>query len=132
MQDDGPGATHAASETTEQTTAWARDLAAMLIGQGLQWSARAPELLGQAQQAVEGVMAGLTGNREMVTEVAAEQVDRAVGRLGLVQQDELAALRSRLERLEERVRSLEAQVTSPEPSERLGAQGGSRDWSTNA
>lgn len=129
MQDERRGPTQAASEATEQTAAWARDLAAMLIGQGLQWSARAPELFGQAQQAVEGVVAGLTGNREVVTDIAAEQVDRAVARLGLVQQDELAALRSRLERLEERVVELHTQLAQHGLSQTDRERGDARDGS---
>ena len=130
MQDERRGYTQAASDVTEQTTAWARDLAAMLIGQGLQLSARAPELLGQAQQAVEDMVAGLKGNREMIAEVAGEQVERAVGRMGLVQQDELAALRARLERLEDRLEDLEARLA--EAQGRMAASLESRDvrdWS---
>jgi len=142
MQEERRGYAQAASEATEQTTAWARDVAAMLIGQGLQWSARAPELVSQAQQAVEDVMSGLKGNREMITEIAAEQVDRAVGRLGLVQQDEIAALRARLERLEAQVATLvsasrvtpahtgESAASGPGPRPASETPSWSADWTS--
>ena len=39
-------------------------------------------------------------NREALMEMIRTEVDRAVGRLGFVREDELAALRARVERLE--------------------------------
>jgi hypothetical protein len=51
-------------------------------------------------------------NRELLVGLVRTEVDRAVGRMGFVREDELAALRTRLENLEAKVRAEERTSTS--------------------
>ena len=82
-----------------------------------------PDLRGTAQLATALVQAGLGKAFEAVSQVAAagnkdeivflvrSEVDQVVGRMGFVREDELAALRRHVDRLEQELR--EAQAAAP-------------------
>jgi polyhydroxyalkanoate synthesis regulator phasin len=79
---------------TEMTAARARDIATSLLGQGR--TVVPEEVRGLADDLVETSR----NNREMLIGLIRTEVDRAVGRMGFVREDELAALRRHVQRLE--------------------------------
>lgn len=102
-----------ASGLTEATTAKAREVVGDLVSQGLQLSAKAvpaPEMMSQVQELADELVTTSRNNREMLLGMIRSEVDRAVGRMGFVREDELAALRRHLQRLEGQVGDLQAQV----------------------
>jgi len=106
MQDDVRGYVSAASGMTEAAADRAKDLAARLLAQGLQWSAKAPEVLENIQQAADGLLSGQRLDPAALATAVREQVDLAIGRSSLVREEELAALRAQVVRLEGRLDSL--------------------------
>lgn len=117
MQDDVRGYVSAASGVTEAAADRAKDLAARLLAQGLQWSAKAPEVLEQLQQAADGLLHGQRLDPATLTAAIREQVDLAIGRSSLVREEELAALRAQVVRLEGRLDSAVREM-----AEKLAAQ----------
>jgi hypothetical protein len=105
MQEDVRGYVSAASGMTEAAADRAKDLAAWLLAQGLQWSAKAPEVLEQIQQAADGLLGGQRLDPTALATAIREQVDLAIGRSSLVREEELAALRAHVTRLETRLES---------------------------
>ncbi len=103
MQDEVRGYVSAASGMTEAAADRAKDLAARLLAQGLQWSAKAPEVLEQIQQAADGLLSGQRLDPTALATAIREQVDLAIGRSSLVREEELAALRAQVVRLEGRL-----------------------------
>lgn len=96
---------------TEATASKARDLAGTIIDQALALTGRAGELSGvDAKAAVDDLAADIVASaqesREALTQLVRAEVDRAVARLGFVREDELAALRRHVERLESQVSGL--------------------------
>ena len=89
-----------ASGVTEVTAAKARDAAMSLVTQGLQLTGKTPDVVGSVQDIADDLMTTSKQNREMLLGMIRTEVDRAVGRMGFVREDELAALRARVERLE--------------------------------
>lgn len=89
-----------ASGVTEVTASKARDAAMSLVNQGLQWTGKTPDVMGSVQDIADDLVATSKQNREMLVGMIRTEVDRAVGRMGFVREDELAALRARVERLE--------------------------------
>ena len=89
-----------ASGVTEVTAIKARDAAMSLVNQGLQWTGKTPDVMGSVQDIADDLVATSKQNREMLVSMIRSEVDRAVGRMGFVREDELAALRARVERLE--------------------------------
>jgi len=121
MQDEVRGYVSAASGMTEAAADRAKDLAARLLAQGLQLSAKAPEVLEQIQQAADGLLSGQRLDPAALATAIREQVDLAIGRSSLVREEELAALRAQVVRLEGRLdnavremaEKLAAQAASP-------------------
>lgn len=114
-----------ASGITEATTSKAREVASGLVAQGLSLSNRAmpaPEMVGQVQELADDLVATSRSNRELLVGMIRAEVDRAVGRMGFVREDELAALRRHVQRLEKQLTDLEAQAppaaepAAPEPA----------------
>ena len=103
MQDEVRGYVSAASGMTEAAADRAKDLAARLLAQGLQLSAKAPEVLEQIQQAADGLLSGQRLDPAALATAIREQVDLAIGRSSLVREEELAALRAQVVRLEGRL-----------------------------
>lgn len=89
-----------ASGVTEVTAAKARDAAMSLVNQGMQLTGKTPDVVGSVQDIADDLMTTSKQNREMLLGMIRTEVDRAVGRMGFVREDELAALRARVERLE--------------------------------
>ena len=91
-----------ASGVTEVTASKARDAAMSLVNQGLQWTGKTPDVMGSVQDIADDLVATSKQNREVLVGMIRSEVDRAVGRMGFVREDELAALRARVERLEKK------------------------------
>lgn len=89
-----------ASGVTEVTASKARDAAMSLVNQGMQLTGKTPDVVGSVQDIADDLMETSKQNREMLVGMIRTEVDRAVGRMGFVREDELAALRARVERLE--------------------------------
>jgi hypothetical protein len=111
-----------ASGLTVATTAKAREVAAGLLSQGLTLSSKAvppPQMVGQVQELADTLVTTSRDNRELLVGMIRTEVDRAVGRMGFVREDELAALRRHVERVEAQVATLNATVADlssrPEP-----------------
>lgn len=56
------------------------------------------------------------GNRDVVVELVRNELDQMVGRMGFVREDELAALRRHVERLEEQLQTAQASTTAAAPA----------------
>lgn len=109
-----------AGGVTEATTSKAREAVSALLSQGLSLSTRAmpaPEMMGQVQELADDLVATSKNNREMLVGMIRAEVDRAVGRMGFVREDELAALRRHVQRLEKQIADLETAGPAAPPSE---------------
>jgi polyhydroxyalkanoate synthesis regulator phasin len=107
-----------ASGLTEATTGKAKDAVTGLLAHGLSLSTRAlpaPERVGQVQELADDLVATSRNNREMLVGMIRAEVDRAVGRMGFVREDELAALRRHVQRLEKQIADLQAPATTAQP-----------------
>ena len=103
-----------ATGLTEVTATKARDAAMALVSQGLQATGKAPDVVGSVQDIADDLVTTSKQNREMLVGMIRTEVDRAVGRVGFVREDELAAVRARLEHLEAQLHS-QASAQSPSP-----------------
>lgn len=104
-----------ASGITEATTAKAREVVSGLLATGLSLTSRAvpaPDVVGQVQELADDLVATSRSNRELLTGVIRAEVDKAVGRMGFVREDELAALRRHVQRLETDVQALMSAASS--------------------
>jgi polyhydroxyalkanoate synthesis regulator phasin len=100
-----------ASGLTEATASKAKDVVTALLSQGMSISSRAmpaPEMMGQVQELADDLVNTSRNNREMLVGMIRAEVDRAVGRMGFVREDELAALRRHVQRLENQLADLES------------------------
>lgn len=117
MLDGLRGYVQLASGVTEVTAAKARDVAMGLVNQGMQLTGKTPDVMGSVQDIADDLVTTSKQNREMLLGLIRSEVDRAVGRMGFVREDELAALRARVEHLETEVRASQASektaATSP-------------------
>lgn len=104
MRDEVRGYVQLASGLTEMTAARAKELAASLLGQGR--SVVNPDVVGQVQGLADELVETSRNNREMLIGLVRSEVDRAVGRMGFVREDELAALRRHVQRLEAQVAAM--------------------------
>lgn len=112
-----------ASGLTEATTGKAREIVSDLMAQGLSLTAKAvpaPEMMGQVQELAEDLVSTSRENREALLGLIRAEVDRAVGRMGFVREDELAALRRHVQRLEQQLADVRvaagAAATPPAPT----------------
>src|SRR6056297_3155406 len=94
-----------ATGLTEVTASKAKDAAMSLVNQGLSVPGKTPDVVGSVQDIADDLVTTSKNNREMLVGLIRTEVDRAVGRMGFVREDELAALRTRLEHLEAQVRA---------------------------
>jgi len=100
-----------ATGITEATTAKAKDVISGLLASGIALTSRAvpaPDMVGQVQELADDLVATSRNNRELLTGVIRSEVDKAVGRMGFVREDELAALRRHVQRLEAEVHEMKA------------------------
>lgn len=118
MLDDLRSYLQMASGLTEATTGKARDAVTGLLAQGLSLSARAvpsADVMGQVTELADELVTTSRNNREMLVGMIRAEVDRNVGRMGFVREDELAALRRHVQRLEKQVSDLESTLAAPPP-----------------
>jgi len=109
MLDDLRSYLQMASGLTEATASKAKDVVTGLLSHGISLSSRAipaPEMMGQVQELADDLVATSRNNREMLLGMIRAEVDRAVGRMGFVREDELAALRRHVQRLEKQLNDL--------------------------
>jgi len=122
-----------ATGLTEVTAAKARDAAMALVNQGMQVSGKTTDVVGSVQELADDLVSTSKENREMLVSLIRTEVDRAVGRMGFVREDELAALRARVDGLEAKLRAetktdmARAKKSGDEP----GARGDAGDTSTS-
>src|SRR6056297_2334581 len=120
-----------ATGLTEVTASKAKDAAMSLVNQGLSVSGKTPDVVGSVQDIADDLVTTSKQNRELLVGLIRTEVDRAVGRMGFVREDELAALRTRLEHLEAQVRADEqastaASASKPKASSEPKSSGGSK------
>jgi len=118
-----------AGGVTEATTAKAKEAVTGLLAQGLSLSTRAmpaAEMPEQVQELADDLMATSRSNRDLLVGLIRAEVDRAVGRMGFVREDELAALRRHVQRLEQQLSEVQAgaasAATADEPPTRAEAE----------
>jgi polyhydroxyalkanoate synthesis regulator phasin len=90
-----------ATGLTEATATKAMEVAGSLIAQGMSLGAKQPaDVASSVAQAADELMAQSKTNRDLLIGLIRTEVDRAIGRVGFVREDELAALRARVEKIE--------------------------------
>lgn len=112
MLDDIRGYLQMASGLTEVTAAKAREIAMALVGQGMNLGTKAPDVVGQVQELADDLMATSKDNRDLLTNMIRSEVDKAVGRMGFVREDELAALRRHVQRLENELGDMRSELSN--------------------
>jgi len=120
-----------ATGLTEVTAAKARDAAMALVNQGMQVSGKTTDVVGSVQELADDLVTTSKENREMLVGLIRTEVDKAVGRMGFVREDELAALRARVDGLEAELKAAAKADKPPkakaEPSSaKTGASGESK------
>jgi len=104
-----------ATGVTEATTAKAREVVSGLLASGMALTAKAvpaPDMVGQVQELADDLVETSRNNRELLTGTIRAEVDKAVGRMGFVREDELAAVRRHVQRLQVQVQELEQRMAS--------------------
>lgn len=90
-----------ATGLTEATAAKAKEAAMGLVAQGMSMGTKQPaEVAASVQQAADDLVAMSKSNRDLLASMIRTEVDKAVGRMGFVREEELAAMRARVEKLE--------------------------------
>ncbi len=117
MFEDLRGYLQMASGLTEVTAAKAKEIAMALVSQGLNISAKGPDVVGQVQELADDLVSTSKENREMLLGLIRSEVDRAVGRMGFVREDELAALRRHVQRLEQQLLDLKSDAGESAPKQ---------------
>jgi len=113
-----------ATGLTEVTVGKAREAAAALLAAGLDLTS-VPDVPGkdsavsaatvaasQVQGLADDLLETSKQNRELLTGLVRTEVDRAAGRLGFVREEELAAVRRHVSRLETQLAEVRAQIGS--------------------
>ena len=109
-----------ATGMTEATTAKARDAVSGLLATGMALTTKAvpaPEMMGQVQELADDLVSTSKNNREMLTAMIRSEVDKAVGRMGFIREDELAAVRRHVQKLESQVQQLQEQVNQAQSAQ---------------
>ncbi|MGD9956744.1 MAG: polyhydroxyalkanoate synthesis protein PhaF [Candidatus Nanopelagicales bacterium] len=111
-----------ATGLTEVTLSKAREAAAALLAQGIDLTGAVPvpgkDQAANAANAAAGQVAKLADdlvetseqNRELIVGLVRTEVDRAAGRMGFVREEELAAVRRHVSRLESSLAEVRAQM----------------------
>jgi polyhydroxyalkanoate synthesis regulator phasin len=90
-----------AAGLVESTAEKAKESAEALISQGVEAGSKGPEALSdQVQGIAEDLIEQGRTNRELLVGLVRTEVERTVGRMGFVREEELAAVRKHVERLE--------------------------------
>lgn len=97
----------------EATAAKAREAASDAVSSSLESGTKAPEqLASQMALIAEDLMEQSKTNRELVVGLVRTEVERAVGRVGFVREEELAAVRAHVDRLEGQLRETMDKVSA--------------------
>lgn len=100
-----------ASGLVEASTDKAKDAAASLVSQDIDITALSPEsLAAQVQELADELVEQSRTNREILVGLVKSEVDRTVSRMGFVREEELAAVRKHVQRLEGQFRIGSEQV----------------------
>ena len=113
MLNDLRGYLQLANGLSDVTMAKAKEIAMELVSQGLALSTKAPDIKGQVQELTEDLLSTSRNNREMLLGLVTSEVDRAVSRMGFVREDELAAVRRHVQRLEKEIADVKASEKRP-------------------
>lgn len=90
-----------ATGLTEATATKAMEVAGSLIAQGMSLGTKQPaDMASSVAQAADDLMEQSKTNRDLLIGLIRTEVDKAIGRVGFVREDELAALRARVEKVE--------------------------------
>lgn len=90
-----------ATGLTEATAAKAMEVAGSLVAQGMSLGTKQPaDVASSVAQAADDLMAQSKTNRDLLIGLIRSEVDKAIGRISFVREDELAALRARVEKIE--------------------------------
>lgn len=85
----------------ESSTEKAKETATSFVTQASEAGSKGPEVMSaQVQGIAEDLIEQSRTNRELVVGLVRTEVERAVGRMGFVREEELAAVRKHVERLE--------------------------------
>ena len=127
MLDDLRNYLQLASGLTEATASKAKDAVTGLLAHGVSLSSKAlpaPEMMGQVQELADDLVATSRNNREMLVGMIRAEVDRNVGRMGFVREDELAALRRHVQRLEKQIADVQQDLSAAttQPAQTQAAQ----------
>jgi hypothetical protein len=86
---------------TEAAAARAKDSALTVAAQSLEFGTRAPERIATGMlSATEDAIGIGNRNREIILGMVRTEVDRAVGRIGFVREEELAAVKQQMQQVE--------------------------------
>ncbi len=100
-----------ATGLTEATAAKAMEVAGSLIAQGMSLGTKQPaDMASSVAQAADELMAQSKTNRDLLIGLIRTEVDKAIGRVGFVREDELAALRARVQKLESLITTVESET----------------------
>ena len=113
MLNDLRGYLQLANGLSDVTMAKAKEIAMELVSQGIALSTNAPDIKGQVQELTEDLLSTSRNNREMLLGLVTSEVDRAVSRMGFVREDELAAVRRHVQRLEKEIADVKASEKKP-------------------
>lgn len=98
-----------ATGLTEATAAKAMEVAGSLVAQGMSLGTKQPsDVASSVAQAADDLMAQSKTNRDLLVGLIRTEVDKAIGRVGFVREDELAALRARVEKVESQITPVES------------------------
>ncbi|MEI8260841.1 MAG: polyhydroxyalkanoate synthesis protein PhaF [Actinomycetes bacterium] len=118
-----------ATGVTEATAAKAREVVTGLVTQGINLTSKVQpvqDVADQVQELADELVETSRTNRELLVGMIRSEVDKAVGRMGFVREDELAALRRHVQRLETELEDMrshsQAAVPVAEPAAATGAQ----------
>lgn len=114
-----------ATGLTEATAAKAMEVAGSLIAQGMSLGTKQPgDMASSVAQAADDLMAQSKTNRDLLIGLIRTEVDKAIGRVGFVREDELAALRARVEKVESLFATVEGEtvVKSQDSQDSQGAE----------
>ncbi|MCH9815070.1 MAG: polyhydroxyalkanoate synthesis protein PhaF [Actinomycetia bacterium] len=102
------GYVHVATGLTDVTRQRAKDIADLLVTQGVDAGSKSQE---QVQALTDELMENSRTNRDLLTGLIRTEVERAVNRLGFVREDELAAVRQHVHRLEDQLAKEQERAT---------------------
>jgi len=108
-----------ATGVTEATAAKAKEVVSGLVAQGLNLTSKVQpvqDVADQVQELADELVETSRTNRELLVGMIRSEVDKAVGRMGFVREDELAAVRRHVQRLETEVTELRTQATRADAS----------------